>query len=267
MVSRKRSKGKERKAKKEEKRREEGVVRGGNNNNYLSMAQIRWRRWARGCKDDDPMGMKRSIHCNHGCDLAILDNPSHPVCGFLNDYFVSANWLKTVMDYEKVWDNSCHRNSAIDILTRIGTNLLLGHNMNTDAGAVLAACAIKVLEHYNENMLDIESTVFIHDVSTKLRDLQICMHTSCQMRDVLKFYSKRLSCSCLKKMHSDARKTMPKQGFCHHCQVVKDRALLSVCSRCRISQYCSRECQVAAWPEHEATCDAYFVRNYVGKVA
>ena len=120
MVSRKRNKGKERKAKKEKEGKERI--------NHL------WKGWARGCKDDtNPMGLNRSIRCDHGCDLAILDNPSYPVCGFLDLLFISEKWSEPLIAYEKVWDNSCLRNSAIHILTRIGTNLLLGQNMNADA--------------------------------------------------------------------------------------------------------------------------------------
>ena len=63
-------------------------------------------------------------------------------------------------------------------------------------------------------------------------------------RDLLKFFSKRTTCSCLKNMYSEARKNMPKMGKCSYCDGVKERRLLSVCSKCRINQYCSRECQV-----------------------
>jgi len=76
-------------------------------------------------------------------------------------------------------------------------------------------------------------------------------------RDLLKFYRKRMNCKCLKKMHLEARKTQPKLGACGHCNETKERSLLMVCSRCRIEYYCSRECQVAASPEHRCECDEY----------
>lgn len=37
---------------------------------------------------------------------------------------------------------------------------------------------------------------------------------------------------------------------------------LSVCSRCRTTAYCSRECQTASWPTHKANCQR---QNYIIK--
>jgi hypothetical protein len=65
----------------------------------------------------------------------------------------------------------------------------------------------------------------------------------------------------LKKMHLEARKTIPKVGFCWHCKDEKERVLLSVCSRCMIDQYCSRECQLANLSGHKKDCDAYVHAN------
>ena len=77
--------------------------------------------------------------------------------------------------------------------------------------------------------------------------------------DALKFFRKRTSCSCLKDMHLEARKTLPKTGICYHCKERKERTLLMVCSRCRITQYCSRECQIADWSRHKVYCDEWIV--------
>ena len=55
------------------------------------------------------------------------------------------------------------------------------------------------------------------------------------IRDVLKIYHKRITCSCLKDKHSLARKTTPKMGACYNCGQMKERALLMVCSKCRIA--------------------------------
>lgn len=82
-------------------------------------------------------------------------------------------------------------------------------------------------------------------------------------RDALKFFSKRVPCSCLKQRHQQARKTIPKIGRCMGCWEETERAALSICSRCMITQYCSRECQVAYWHEHEDACDRYkYAMNY-----
>lgn len=77
------------------------------------------------------------------------------------------------------------------------------------------------------------------------------------IRDVLKFYSKRLPCSCLKEQYKHSRRTVPKMGLCEHCRQRKERAILMTCGQCKVPQYCSRECQVAEWPDHEKDCDRY----------
>ena len=89
----------------------------------------------------------------------------------------------------------------------------------------------------------------------KIRDIGIGGKNSMK-RDMKKFYRKRIACKCLKEMHLEARKSSTKLGVCYHCKEVKERALLMVCSRCRISQYCSRECQIASWPRHKCDCGA-----------
>ena len=105
-----------------------------------------------------------------------------------------------------------------------------------------------ILENYNGSHF-IDRTILSRNVSTKHRDID-----GGNLRDVLKSFSKRIYCQCLKEKYSVARTTLPKRGFCNYCKQVRVRAMLSVCSRCRVFQYCSRECQVAHWPEHEICC-------------
>ena len=97
-----------------------------------------------------------------------------------------------------------------------------------------------------------------HGSMIKRRDLEPDISNT--WRDALKFYRKRTSCKCLKKLHLEARKNKPKMGLCWYCDKDMERVLLSLCSRCMVSQYCSRECQVADWPKHESVCDQ-FVRQ------
>ena len=146
---------------------------------------------------------------------------------------------------------------AINILVRIGTHFIDLLNLETiesledikDLGAVISI-AILVLENY-----DGTDNVNGRVVASKLRDIH--WSGSSLERDMLKFFRKRITCSCLKDMHLEARKTLPKTGVCYHCNQEKERSLLMVCSRCRIAQYCSRRCQVAGWPAHQRYCDVY----------
>ena len=258
MTSRKRNKGKERKAKKFEAEQVAKRVK----------ARTTWQYWARG-----EMGLNvggnciiQSIECNHGCNVTIPDENNHPVCGFMDLYFMhclgnsnknmsNVNFLIELFNsYPQVWKHDNYREMAIDILVRIGANKLLVRDPNLDAILHLAT-SILALENYDEGGYYNSPNALFHNrtVSSKVRDF-VCGSRGIKNRDVLKFFRKRITCSCLKKMHLEVRKTQPKLGKCSHCEVVKERALLMVCSRCRILQYCSRECQVADWAEHKGYC-------------
>ena len=126
----------------------------------------------------------------------------------------------------------------------------------TETGPRDIAMIIIVLENYDRTS-DINTIIYERGIASKIRDLY-CGGNNTERREVLKFYRKRTSCSCLKAMHLEARKDAPKLGDCYHCLRIKERATLMVCSRCRVVQYCSRECQVAAWQNHkEGECDDF----------
>jgi hypothetical protein len=154
----------------------------------------------------------------------------------------------TFQRHAEVWKNESYRNMAIQILVHCGTNSL--HYKDTGMIREITS-AIVILENYDGGAAN--SVVYNPVASKKLRDIHSA--GSSMKRDVLKFYRKRTTCYCLKGMHLEARKTLPKLGGCDHCGVVKERALLMVCSRCRITQYCSRECQIADWSRHKEFCD------------
>ena len=73
------------------------------------------------------------------------------------------------------------------------------------------------------------------------------------IRETIAFYSKRIDCSCLKD-HSKALKSLPAMGNCFYCKTIRPRKELLICSRCRTSRYCSTTCQAAEWPEHKTVC-------------
>ena len=257
MPSRKRNKGRERKAKKaqelkmieHEKEMDKMVLR------------ERWQGWARGVDINGQV----ITQCNHGCDLVVPDN-DHPVTAFIDDFFVNEivkrmdiiDTLKvTFNSHRKVWKNESYRSMAINIFVAIGTNLLLQKDITVNAKHV--AIAIVMIENYDERVYyDYPDSLLRNRfVASKVRDL-CCIEGGINKRDALKLFRKRTACSCLKGMHLEMRKTQPKFGGCFHCYEIKERALLMVCSRCRIGQYCSTKCQIAARPTHKFGCDKYF---------
>lgn len=205
------------------------------------------------------------VGCMHGCDTSIADD--HPVSKFMDEFFI--HWIRKhknialilqdmlqLQRYSHVWTEDNHRELAIQTLVSIGANMLLADD-DINEGSLSMAKTILVLEHYDSSEgLSLHSPFYGHSSAVKRRDMD--PDVSSTKRDLLKFYRKRLPCKCLKRMHLEARKTTPKMGMCNHCNIEKERVTLSVCSRCMVHQYCSKECQVAAWPEHDKECKIYY---------
>ena len=247
--SRKRNKGKERKAKKAAEKEETKNVA-----IYHS-----WQKWA--CGD---MGQNQvTIQCNHGFVTTIPD-VSHPVSRFINSSYASDGGRVTVHKHPEVWNDSSYRALASKILTSIGVNCIL-HGVNCpnskqNVSHMALVKAIMMLENFTG---DIDSTILRRTFATKLRHIESDVNIVSRyaiglgQRDLLKFYRKRMNCSCLKRLHLVARKMYPKLGECYNCKVEMNRTMLMVCSRCMVTKYCSRECQVAASPQHRNLCDMF----------
>jgi len=73
-------------------------------------------------------------------------------------------------------------------------------------------------------------------------------------RDVVKFVAERLSCICLKELHSAMREKAAKVGTCDCCGEESPRSQLYICTGCMISEYCSKKCQRASWSRHKESC-------------
>jgi hypothetical protein len=234
--SRKRNKGKERKAKKADK---------------VELERANANGFWQGC-------LSAPVGCLHGNDIAILND--HPVSKFMDEFFI--HWIRKqkgialilqdmLQTHAQVWMDGNHRELATQTFVSIGTNMLLAEDIKS--GALSMAKTILVLEHYDSREgLSLASSFHSRTAASKRRELE--RGSISIERDLLKFYRKRLSCKCLKRMHLEARKTTPKMGKCYNCGIEKERVDLSVCSKCMVSQYCSRECQVARWPRHKNDC-------------
>jgi len=246
-TSRKKNKGKERKAKKVEAER--------------TRKRNEWLVWATGLGG---IVGRNFITCDHGCGAKHLDDMDHPVISFLDEIYSGGSFSITnlvkasqTINGETVLKNSMYREMLRKIMVRMGANMLLladGRDDTIRLRALNLAESVSVIEHYFDGMGSIFDAVNNGVVARKIRDLH--NESSSVRRDALKFYSKRVSCSCLKKMHQEARKTLTKMGKCYGCEKEFERVALSVCSGCMITQYCSRECQVAHWPKHKSYCYA-----------
>ena len=188
MPSRKRTKGQEQKAKKKEVAEK-----------HRAFQRLTWQGWALG-EDDN----KKVVHCNYGLNVTIPDD-DHPVSKFMDTLYLIGNLENVFQRHPQLCKNESDRNLTVSIAV---TNLLYPKDGNM-AVIANAAYAIVILENCDE-VDDFNSVVCNQTVATKIRDLH--NGGSGQERDMLKFFSKRISCSCLKKRHSVARRTHPKLG-------------------------------------------------------
>ena len=207
--------------------------------------------------------------CNHGFDSVVINHVERPVCSFIeacwSENFIPPAVMRSYLAHREVWDNDSYRTTTIDILTIIGTNMLLNEEVNI-SWPLNIALAIIGLEHYGSGIKGDMGFISIynsHYPATKVRDYFPAATSN--RRDALKFFRKRASCSCLKALHLLARKSQPKMGVCLHCTSEKERVLLSVCGRCKVTQYCSKECQVAASSRHRKDCDRYVMHEQYNK--
>ena len=111
------------------------------------------------------------------------------------------------------------------------------------------AMAVTILDNYHE---DGDFTSAVHMAAAKMRNIT---HGGGR-RDILRFYSRRNLCSCLKEKYADAKKG-PKIGICFGCNQEKERSSLMECNCCKFAQYCSRKCQASDWNDHEKQCEVF----------
>ena len=128
-------------------------------------------------------------------------------------------------------------------------------NNDTD-GAIMMAQAIMLFDHhcptrgFDENDIGPNDAEYLANKDV----LDGCW------RSTVKFFKTRLTCSCnCLGGEYEAAKAKPKTGLCGHCRKRVPRKKLLYCLRCRRQHYCSRECHVAAWPDHKILCNKYSV--------
>jgi len=248
--SRKRNKGRERKARQIESR--------------LSSSAQTWEEWFEWSQKND------KVDCsNHGNDIKWPSRNS-PQYSFLESLIsrkvATGNVLQrlsqSLANHSELWKEETHRHAAIEILTNIITNrLLFEDQFNTQVSKkffmhnCFLCTVLLVLEKYDGGD-DIHSTFYqSNGVASKVRDLN---PIGSNQRDVLKFMSRRVKCSCLKKPNAVARRTYSKVGTCGGCSQVIERSSLLLCGGCKIDQYCSKQCQIKAWSDyHKADCNEF----------
>jgi len=246
MPSRKRAKGKERKLKNQARGR---IVR-----SFSTADDDGWGDWGDMSQWEQSIrNMERleCVGCKHGCVIPPLE---HPVYKFMNTieekcsdpddqgYFLDAV-KKTFENHHEVWKDAEMREMTIKILLNTGTNFILT-NMIDSASKMTSA--IILLERYT-GVGSFSSIIY-----RTLEDLGYLRGAG--DNDVIRFYHKRIPCSCLKKIYSDVRECQDRVSECFGCNQTIKRKTLVVCGGCKFAHYCSKECQISDWPTHKTLC-------------
>jgi len=134
----------------------------------------------------------------------------------------------------------------------MGTNDILrdkiDRRMGTDNACILA-CSVLILENYAETN-DVNASLYL--AYPKKRDID-----DGGEREALRFFSKRISCTCLDSLYAQAKSEQRKVGRCYGCEMTFKRSTFEVCNGCRICQYCSKDCQRQHWSLHKGDCDSW----------
>ena len=153
--------------------------------------------------------------------------------------------------FPRVQEEESERSLAIDLLLRFIRNTFV-HD---------AAIEGESWFHYRaQNEMVICTTIFVLELRRTYSEPTVVRQRAAKIwnrlgggnhRDVLKFVAMRLPCTCLKKLHSAARKKVAKVGICWGCLNQFPRSQLLVCTGCMIATYCSRESQRADRSRHK----------------
>jgi hypothetical protein len=206
-----------------------------------------WRIWAM-------VGLTHG--CNHGCP--VLPAPDHVVSLFMDAMWDRSGVQESVVrfisnifdNYRQVWDNATLRKLALNILLAIGTNTILGtDDLDLQDAMNYLAVTTAVMEQYNGNGKD-----GFHLAMCKTNLVAGDTRWGGE-RENIRFYLKRISCTCLKAKYSMIKKLQPtRTSGCDICKQIKVRSSMMLCGRCKVVQYCSKECQAADWPIHKCHC-------------
>jgi len=88
------------------------------------------------------------------------------------------------------------------------------------------------------------------------------------MKTVVGFLKKRITCKCLDKRHKEV-KSITKMGLCanpecSHPDGKVERKTMYTCTGCSLVSYCSADCQRADWPHHREHCKKNYTKTLTG---
>ena len=244
MPSRKKAKGKARKAAKEAKAKEEEE----------SQAVIAANQRQEGSLEAQLQRLIVSQQCKHGCHSFSADEEKiclEFITAFIDTFnsqdnvgggFITALHT-TIVEYHDVYSSKLE--AIISIFLYNGTQCILdGDNYSKAQLYASFAC-------YFEHMMDLKTATCDWAKIIELYDAD--HHT------LVSYYRKRIPCSCLDETYKSV-KSVKKMGHCCNktCSLPGkkvERSKMFRCTRCGVVNYCSVECQRVDWKAHREECN------------
>jgi len=158
-----------------------------------------------------------------------------------------ATWEKY---YPEVWEDPSKLKLVASHFIAIGTRKVCKGNIENAQFFASLACffeeCIAACFHQTKAMMD----------AAKMLELaRADEHT------LVKYLRKSIPCNCLdgkfKQVKSITKIGMCCNPQCHMPDQIVERRTMFTCTRCRDANYCSPECQEAAWPSHKKICDMH----------
>jgi len=253
MVSRKKAKGKARKAKKEEDK-------DAHDDSSAAAAQQREQEGAL----EAQLQMQRLLidslppPCKHGFDPF----PAGHICDrfvrlYLETFNASSgnNAANAILEAMAAVDKKCpevlHDSSKMKHILAYfsteGTHRILNGDENA---ARITAARIIMFEEF--------LAVRVHKTKAGVQLQKLLEVYTSDDHTLVSFYRKRISCTCLDKKHKEV-KSIKKMGLCNNDQcplpgMKVERSKMLYCTLCRDAYYCSRDCQEADWRGHKKSC-------------
>jgi len=213
--------------------------------------------------------------CRHGCEVISKDDICYK---FVEQFEVELNavydskleqyklstllsdiveQMKARKEYSMICDNDSKETQQTlqSLFIHLGTNLLLRDNKQRSVNLASAAAAFYITSSHD---FDYWKAMDASKDRVTLRNVE-----SGLAYDNAKLFKERIPCQCLEKLYVRER-SKPRLSDCCNCQVEKDRRELYLCSNCLYHHYCGVECQAAAWPKHKSVCKGFNPRNDCG---
>eukprot|EP00984_Skeletonema_dohrnii_P006800 scaffold2425_cov76-Skeletonema_dohrnii-CCMP3373.AAC.16 len=261
-ASRKKAKGKARKAAKAQKKEKEvekatGV---GQQEDSFEAQMVRLQIETlslSGCNNNDN-GL-----CLHGFNIPKESSLVYFIQTFLAEYNAAIDAVRnmemsfeiaqaaTMDKYSDVWDN-------IDSLEWVKSYFLSGATQRLLGGKQhKGACVDASFSNFLEQYVAVE----IHKSQANINWMKVVeLQNDADEHTLVSYVRKRIPCTCLndkyKKVKSIRKVGMCCNPCCSHPGQKVERSSMLYCTQCRLSNYCSKECQVADWPMHKNACRA-----------